>query len=318
MSATAYLCAKCARVAKEDGATIGVVNVSRTCAKCLCDAWPVWLARWFPPVPNAGTHWGEIAGYRAWFVTEDMRLYSMAARTEWLPGEPMVAHAELQPYRSDIGVHAWKTFEEALNYALGQPKVVVGIGCPCAYVIGEVELWGDVIEYEHGYRASHAAVSAIHNIGGNWHPMVTADDVLDRLREVYGVGGEAREVAEGSYEADVIGAAFLAKPGTYVPIPPSQAKAISRHLAALYHRPVQAAATAATNYDPLRNVYYDAAYQAQLAQDIRNSAPQHPFTALKPKFSKPPNGDAETITVSWPVIFGTIAVVAALVWLASL
>jgi hypothetical protein len=49
---------------------------------------------------------------------------------------------------------------------------------PPHIVIGQVELWGEVIEHEWGYRAEYAAIKSIYS----------DSDIAHQIREIYGVG----------------------------------------------------------------------------------------------------------------------------------
>lgn len=104
-----------------------------------------------PPVKPLPTEVkaGEIVAWRCWKVRPGNRLASMAMETIWEPGIPMQG----KPSNGD-GVHAWKTRAQAEAYGRGGP----------AYVIGRVELWGEVIEHDEGYRAEYGAIHSL--VGG--------------------------------------------------------------------------------------------------------------------------------------------------------
>lgn len=107
-------------------------------------------------------------GWRVWTVVEadgTLRLCSLVYRTIWRPGEEAVARcrrplAALPWTRLPLhgppdhdcycGIHAVRTPERAALYLSAPLGRDVGA---IARVIGEVALWGRVIEAEHGWRA---------------------------------------------------------------------------------------------------------------------------------------------------------------------
>jgi hypothetical protein len=103
-----------------------------------------------PTIEDAGIRAGEITAYRAWRVHSDGLLHSMYVdHYAWTPkGIERVNH--LDSYGGD-GIHAYKTMEQ----------------CEAEYgpygltVYGEVALWGEVIEHDHGYRAQYARITEI-------------------------------------------------------------------------------------------------------------------------------------------------------------
>lgn len=98
------------------------------------------------PIENAGIRTGEIIAYRCWELRDGL-LRSMYADFTWFPGVIERAHKVDEHWGT--GLHAFKTLERGREeYRL-------------ADVWGEVALWGDVIEHEHGYRAEFAVVRRI-------------------------------------------------------------------------------------------------------------------------------------------------------------
>jgi hypothetical protein len=86
-----------------------------------------------------------------------IRLWSVVYDEEWRSGEPFVAecrkgHAHAAPEADcSCGVYALREPEELTRYLVGRDDPwVVG------RVIGQVELWGDVVEGELGWRAAYA------------------------------------------------------------------------------------------------------------------------------------------------------------------
>lgn len=124
---------------------------------------------------------GEIVGWRAWLIKNGpggYRLSSVAAPADWRPGQPM--RGTPTPDGS-AGVHAWKTRQQAEQYARGDDIVV-----------GQVELWGKVIEHELGYRAEYGAIKsldALELVHPTTHSGIcgSAPSVLRDLQQTYGV-----------------------------------------------------------------------------------------------------------------------------------
>lgn len=135
---------------------------------------------------DTGLEVGEIIAWRAWKVSCD-RLYSAAHDYEWTPGECEEAH-KIGVMIGD-GIHAWKNRKQAFDYAFS------------GMVVGEVDLWGQIYEFERGWHAEFARVRRIHWIkrddyetrkpplfGGRreWRRRMSADQaLLDRLNELY-------------------------------------------------------------------------------------------------------------------------------------
>ena len=109
-----------------------------------------------------------VTGWRAWVVTETpagLRLGSVLHDLVWPQGRAAVAECrrEDDPFATPIGVHpvpaaacncgfhAARDPVDALSYARGRDEP----GTICR-ILGEVVLWGHVLETEGGWRASHA------------------------------------------------------------------------------------------------------------------------------------------------------------------
>jgi hypothetical protein len=109
-----------------------------------------------------------VTGWRAWAVMQTpdgLRLGSVLHELEWLPRRALVAECrrDEDPFASAVGphpvpgaecncgFHAARDPVDALSYARGrdEPSTVCRI-------LGEVLLWGHVLETERGWRASHA------------------------------------------------------------------------------------------------------------------------------------------------------------------
>ena len=78
--------------------------------------------------------------------------------TRWQPGESLQACCPHRWWECTCGIYAHKTREQAVSTARRRLGTVV---------IGEVELWGRVVEHELGYRAQYARPSAL------WVPVAT-------------------------------------------------------------------------------------------------------------------------------------------------
>jgi hypothetical protein len=109
-----------------------------------------------------------VTGWRAWTVVETragLRLGSVLHDLEWPLGRPVVAECRLDedPFAAPMpphpvpgpactcGFHAARDVADALSYARGRDEP----GTVCR-ILGQVTLWGHVLETESGWRASHA------------------------------------------------------------------------------------------------------------------------------------------------------------------
>jgi hypothetical protein len=115
-----------------------------------------------------------VSGWRAWVVTETgdgLRLGSVLHDLVWPHAAPLVAECrrEDDPFAAPIGAHpvpgadcncgfhAARDPVDALSYARGRDEP----GTVCR-ILGEVHLWGHVLETEGGWRASHAAPARLY------------------------------------------------------------------------------------------------------------------------------------------------------------
>jgi hypothetical protein len=113
-------------------------------------------------------HSRPVTGWRAWVVTETpsgLKLASVLHDLVWPPGRAVVAECRRDddPFAAAIaahpvpgaicncGFHAARDPVDALSYARGRD----GPGTVCR-ILGEVTLWGHVVETQSGWRASHA------------------------------------------------------------------------------------------------------------------------------------------------------------------
>jgi hypothetical protein len=111
---------------------------------------------------------GVVTGWRAWVVTrteDGLRLASVLHDLVWPIETPIVAECRRHedPFADPVlahpvpgavcgcGFHAARDPADALSYARGRDEP----GTVCR-VLGEVSLWGHVLETQGGWRASHA------------------------------------------------------------------------------------------------------------------------------------------------------------------
>jgi hypothetical protein len=113
-------------------------------------------------------HSRPVTGWRAWVVAETpegLRLGSVLHELLWAHGRAALAECrrEDDPFATPLGAHpvpgaacncgfhAARDPVDALSYARGRDEP----GTICR-ILGEVALWGHVLETEGGWRASHA------------------------------------------------------------------------------------------------------------------------------------------------------------------
>jgi hypothetical protein len=100
-----------------------------------------------------------VRAWRYWQTSPRLRLRSVAQRhVEWLPGQPInaVCIGGGHPAPSAgcwCGVSGAKDLD-----ALRQHGLCV---VPGPLVVGEVDLWGRILEEDYGYRAQHAVPASI-------------------------------------------------------------------------------------------------------------------------------------------------------------
>lgn len=152
---------------------------------------------WTEPPPvrtieNAGIRAGEIIAYRGWRV-EGETLRSVYKRDHvWEPHVPMTGDV-----RGEYGVHAFKEaahlrtyiasyqlhdmtahyLTRALYWGTEEPEGKVKMS---VYAIGQVALWGEVIEHDRGYRAEFAKIIKIERLSGD-----PSEERLQLLRSKY-------------------------------------------------------------------------------------------------------------------------------------
>lgn len=120
-------------------------------------------------VEDAGIRVGEITAIRVWMLKGGLLRSVYMDSIIWVPGEVMKAHA-VSCFHGE-GIHAFKS----LDRARGEYRHKY-------YIYGEVALWGEVIEHDHGYKAEYAKITKIYSTGGLFKRMT-----ILRLRRKYGV-----------------------------------------------------------------------------------------------------------------------------------
>ncbi len=125
---------------------------------------------------------GEIIAWRAWRIREDGLLASIHIdKTLWFPGAVVSGVVD-----AICGVHGFKSQQDAIDCAKS-------LAIPPPTIVGQVALWGKVIEHELGYRASYACVHSLDilfpqtRVFRPWFRLWRGRR-LHKLRELYNVG----------------------------------------------------------------------------------------------------------------------------------
>lgn len=145
-------------------------------------------------VPHTNT-FGEITAYRFWLITEDLFLMSYTQACVWYPNQIMERSDPTkqlwlgdEPASAPLGYYAFKYYRQCLDEApmfemlglrmgLSQPwteiqqrwepenkqKIDIPVKC-IGMAYGTVQLWGEVIEHEEGYRAEYAKVTSVDSV----------------------------------------------------------------------------------------------------------------------------------------------------------
>lgn len=141
--------------------------------------------------------------WRAWRIRnepEGQRLRSVVFPVNWVPGQELVAECkcrarsllrpwryrrcELAPARAcDCGIYGAREVADAIDY-LGH---TTGSWDPSNAVIGQVSLWGEIMEHRLGWRASRAYPARI------WVPLRPGSDRVAAALDAYGVPVEQFE-----------------------------------------------------------------------------------------------------------------------------
>lgn len=134
-----------------------------------------------PPVEKAETRFGEITAYRMWFARQGY-LHSYSQNCLWAPGD--VIEGKPGDY-NEQGIWAFKTKARAINKMLeDQHARFTGSEPNQVAVWGAVQLWGDVIEHEDGYRAQFAKIIRIEDCAATGP---YREQLVEELRKRYKV-----------------------------------------------------------------------------------------------------------------------------------
>ena len=144
-----------------------------------------------PPIKDDGVQVGEIVAWRVWRVEEGWLHSTAMTDFEWTPGKTMEAAGGLVDEHA--GIHAFKNRKDALDYARVHSPAVVG----------EVELWGSIIEFQSGWHAQFARPKEFHlYVDGDAHGdrsgwlkrKTKFAPFLEDLRATYGIGKDVMEI----------------------------------------------------------------------------------------------------------------------------
>ena len=102
------------------------------------------------PIEDAGIRAGEVRAWRIWDMDRHGFLESVSVGVTWAPGVPMEGDPDSGRY--GYGVHAFKSAHEALREA--EDRVFM-----C--VVGQIDLWGTIVEHERGYRAQYGSIVSL-------------------------------------------------------------------------------------------------------------------------------------------------------------
>jgi hypothetical protein len=92
-------------------------------------------------------------GWRAWSLTEHdggLRLSSLTRAQDWEPGEPFRAICDRRRHSAPGRMCSCGV------YAGADPEDLARLGRIAGAVVGQVSLWGDVVEHSRGVRATYA------------------------------------------------------------------------------------------------------------------------------------------------------------------
>lgn len=100
---------------------------------------------------------GEFVAWRAWRLhRHGDTITSCYMNDVWTHGS-IISGRPVDAVES--GVHAWKNRNDAIDYA----KEILSFRSSTdeQVIVGQVKLWGNIIEHEHGYRAQHGQLAGI-------------------------------------------------------------------------------------------------------------------------------------------------------------
>jgi hypothetical protein len=125
---------------------------------------------------DASIRAGEIIGWRFWKLCNGL-LYSVFIPYTWHPGLFERSSSKHVGFKNP-GYHAFRDEGQAEREMYLHPYISPAI-------IGSVAMWGEVIEYQYGWRSEYAAVRSITQIRGD-RDFSSKQQLLLELREKYG------------------------------------------------------------------------------------------------------------------------------------
>lgn len=178
-----------------DGAGAGdeadpVSRARKRAAASLITSWPAFsviVHNAESAVESCPPEVGEIIAWRVWRYVDGM-LRSVIVAHVWPFDQPMTGDITAQ-----LGVYSHKTQSQAHNHvdeiyywALLESALPAFDGRKRSFksvelIVGEVRIWGDVVEHERGYRSQFARV---HSLKQGFE---VSGEELQRLRKLYGV-----------------------------------------------------------------------------------------------------------------------------------
>ncbi len=135
--------------------------------------WPIPTIEPEISIESTGIEVGEIIAWRAWRIKDGV-LISLVMNTPWLPNETVEGSLKgFGEHGVRRGIYSFKKASDAWN---GVDETV-----PC--VMGQVALWGEIVEHEDGYRAENARVHSLDFI----RPETPENEtILAKLQQRYG------------------------------------------------------------------------------------------------------------------------------------
>lgn len=138
---------------------------------------------------------------RSHTLNYQIRLASLTNKTVWKPGQALEAGIQPLKYalnppmdsvQNGYGVMAFKQRHDAIEIA--RDIISDGFASALYAVVGQVSLWGDVVEHERGYRAQFAQPKSFDNLVYYYVPLkMPPDRLMNCLRDMYGVRGSAND-----------------------------------------------------------------------------------------------------------------------------
>lgn len=130
-----------------------------------------------PPKPEVFYLDNPVIGFRQWRLTmdEDNKpiLASVSNSDGRWPGPIIHAHKKPELHVDHVGLYAMKPI--CAHWNLKDPGMTV---------CGDVEMWGTVIEHEHGYKAEHARIVRLYVHPGGWVPWEDSNSIAAATRAI--------------------------------------------------------------------------------------------------------------------------------------